>query len=90
MGSVHAKVAHTAPKLQLGYHSFQKLADDPKKMEKVEPESSQRSSDLSKALQSPRVSLITGAATGHLRFFGENHGALTCIQHDKRSKAKNF
>lgn len=68
MGSIHAKVSYTALKLQLGYHSFQKLADDPKEIEKMEPEFSQRSSDFSNAPQSPRVSLITGAATCHLIF----------------------
>jgi len=50
----------------LGYHSFQNCADDPKKTEKMEPEFSQRSSDFSNALLSPRVSLITKADTCHL------------------------
>lgn len=90
MGSIHTEVSHTALKLHLDYHNLQKLEDDPKKIEKMEPEFSQRSTDPTKPLQSPRISLITGAAICSLNFFDGNHRTLTCIQHDKRLKAKNF
>lgn len=69
MGSIHTEVSHTVLKLHLDYHNLQKLKDDPKKIEKMEPEFSERSSDSSKPLQSPRISLIRGTATCCLIFF---------------------
>lgn len=62
MASIHTEVSHIALKLHLDYHNLQKLEDDPKKTEKMEPEFSERSSDSSKLLLSPRISPITGAA----------------------------
>lgn len=73
MGSIHSEVSHAALKLHLDYHNLQKLEDDPKKIEKTEPEFSQRSTDSSKPLQSPRISLVTGAAICSLNFFDGNH-----------------
>lgn len=83
MGSIQTEISHTALKLHLDYHNLQKLEHNPKKIEKMEPHFSQRSSDSSKPLQSPRISFITGTATWSLIFFDGNHRALACIQHDK-------
>lgn len=71
MGSIHTEVSHTVLKLHLDYHNLQKLKDDPMKMEKMEPEFSERSSDFTKSLQSPRISLIRGTAICCLIFLME-------------------